>query len=167
MKKLLLLVMLLPLVVSAQHGYMFASKDYGVGKYEKIIKDTLCQDCVSDKNGFVPTIYSWVEYDYGEAHPMYFDLVRSYLTHSFPDTIRGWVVTIKPGIEYNGDCYYGEFDLTSTCINKINSFLPFYVERMSISIPGCNEEEQFSIRIWITKEEMKRRIDGAIKKINQ
>ena len=142
----------------AQKGFHMVDKSIKLDKYQKVVKDTVCNDCVYDNSkGYVPTVYWWVEYNYGEPPPDDLELVKSYLTHGFPDTIRGWVVKDTLHWAATGDCAFISMDLIQTCINKINSKLPVYIETMTINIPGCGGKEQFSIKIYTTDEEVKRR----------
>lgn len=153
------ILLLCAVFCQGQRGYQFVDKSMSLDKYQRVVKDTVCNTCVYENDkGYVPTVYYWVEYYYGEPPPEYMELVKSFLTHGFPDTIRGWIVKDTLQMSFGGDCAYLCMDLIQTCTNKINSLLPVYVERMAISIPGCGgSKEEFSIRIWTTDEEVKRR----------
>lgn len=163
MKKLLFALMIIcSSVGNAQKGISYAA----VG-YEDII-DTAFEKIIDKKwmdfhDGSTPGMYYVVKYDYGQGPPEFLELVKSFLTHGFPDTIRGWIVAQNELINTSGDCAFLCMDLTQTCTNKINSKLPIYVERMDVNL-GCNSKpdeygnsDKFSIEIYSTKEEMERR----------
>jgi hypothetical protein len=159
----ILTIILFSWAVTAQKGTTYVRVGYKslVGnEFEKIVG----KKYIDWKDGTVAGKYYIVEYDYGEPPPDYIELTRSYLTHGFPDTIRGWVVSDTGRLSISGDCFYESFDLIERCINKVNSRLPMYIERMSISIPGCSGNSEFSIKIRTTEEEYKRR-DAEILKL--
>jgi len=89
--KTILILLLFSIACNGQKGISYSSVDFTslfTNKYEKIIgiKWVDFNDCSQ------PGLYYVIKYDYGETPPEYMELVRSYFTKGFPDTIRGWEV---------------------------------------------------------------------------
>jgi hypothetical protein len=74
--------------------YGFVQIGDEISGHERIIKDTICGDCVFDyKKGNIPTKYHWVEYRIFEP-PGYFEIMKWYWT-KFPKTYNGWAIEVQ------------------------------------------------------------------------
>jgi len=145
----------------SQQGFTYlrhGSKSLLDKRYETIVKDTF----INWHDGTEPGNYYKVKYNFGEPIPTDIDIVQYFLSGHKTDTIRGWVLTSKNVLSAVGDEGFDIKDITLTCTNKINSLLPFYVERISM-VFGSDEKNRLSIKVFSSPEELKRR-DEILKK---
>lgn len=153
MKYIILIILLASAwSVRGQAYYQMVQAGSELDKYEKYVKDTLCLNCVFDSktNKYIPTVYWWVEVNYGFPPPDSEEVLR-YILGCGGSTIKGWKLKTKEDANIHG-WTEGVYLYTITATN-LNA--PFYSKTYEYELLYSYGHQDYDLKIIIKSKPKK------------